>query len=112
MWGTPEEENDEERAPAAPSGEEPGRSATPTPTPADTAPTEADDDEDVEEPLDAGIAIELEPDSPEKRRVEEEEEEEDEEEEPEVFAKYLVHTPAAGSTRKRPISPSATPASG
>jgi hypothetical protein len=63
----------------------------------------------VEEPLDTGVAIELEPESPEKVRGEDEEEEE---EEPELFVRYLVHTPAAGSTRKRPISPSANPASG
>ena len=48
-----------------------------------------------------GLAIELEPESPEKRRGEEEE---DEEEEPELFARYLVHTPAAGAARKRPSS--------
>ena len=97
-WGHGEEENQEDSVPAVEGGDNTGQSAAPTPTPAVTAPV---DDDDAEEPLDAGLAIELEPESPEKRRSEEEE---DEEEEPELFARYLVHTPAAGAARKRPSS--------
>jgi len=98
-WVPEEGGTEDTPAPVAEGGDNNGPSAAPTPTPAVTAPV--DDDDDAEEPLDSGLAIELEPESPEKKRGEDEE---DEEEEPELFARYLVHTPAAGAARKRPSS--------